>query len=53
MLDVALFCMQDGKIFVVKIMHGASLTEKAKEEVCLHFSDRGYTLYTIVVAISS
>ena len=27
--------LQDGKIFVVKIMHGASLTEKAKEEVLL------------------
>lgn len=32
-LNVA--CEQDGKIFVVKIMHGSNLTEKAKDEVCL------------------
>ena len=27
--------VQDGQVFVVKIMHGANLTEKAKEEVRL------------------
>ena len=27
--------VQDGRVFVVKIMHGANLTEKAKEEVRL------------------
>lgn len=53
MLNVPLFCMKDGKIFVVKIMHGASLTEKAKEEVCLHFLDGRYTLNTVIVTISS
>jgi len=32
-IDTGIVNLQDGQVFVVKIMHGASLTEKAKEEV--------------------